>query len=104
VIAFVVFVIFDVVRIFCVVRIGIGVVFIVRVAVVGLIGVGVGVGVVFVVVIFPFDLIVEVGGVGGVEDRDGAAALLGGVFGFGEKLVEHLDGVDAGVGEGVGVG
>lgn len=46
-----------------------------------------------------FDLIIEIGGVGGVENGDGAAALF--VWGLGllEGIDERAQGVEAGVGE-----
>ncbi len=51
------------------------------------------------VVILRFDLIVEVAGVGSVEDGDGAAAFLIRSFGFVEGVDEGAERVEAGGGE-----
>ncbi len=50
------------------------------------------------IVIDEFDFIVEVAGVGGVEDGDGAAALFVGGFGLVQSIDECADRVEAGVG------
>jgi len=55
-------------------------------------------------VIFEFDLVVDLAGVGGVEDGDGAAAFFGGVLGFAHGVDKLTEGFEAGVGEFVGVG
>ncbi len=55
-------------------------------------------------VVFEFDGVVDVGGIGGVEDGDGAAAFFGGVFGVVHGVDEFAEGLEAGVGEFGGVG
>ena len=55
-------------------------------------------------IIFEFDLIVEVAGIGRVEDGDGAAAFFVGGFGFVERVDESAEGIEAGGGEFGGVG
>ncbi len=57
-----------------------------------------------VVVIFRFDRIVEVGGIGGFENGDCAAAFFGGGVGGVHRFDEFFERVESGLGEGVGVG
>ncbi len=50
-----------------------------------------------------FDGVVDLAGVWGVEDGDGAAAFFGGVFGGIEGVEKGAEGVEAGLGEFLGV-
>ena len=50
-------------------------------------------------IVFEFDLIIEIAGVGSVEDGDGAAAFFFGRFGFVEGIDEGAESIEAGVGE-----
>jgi hypothetical protein len=55
-------------------------------------------------IIVELDGVVDVTGIGGVEDGDGAAAFFGGVFGGVQGVDEFTEGVETGVGEFLGVG
>jgi len=66
-------------------------------------GLIVGLFVIGFFIVFEFDLVVEVAGIGCVEDGDGAAAFFGGVFCFAHGIDKFAECFEAGVGEFVGV-
>ena len=55
------------------------------------------------VIVFEFDGIIEIAGVGSIEDGNGAAAFFVGRFGFVERFDERAEGIEASVGEFFGV-